>query len=474
MSKRQKLMMKRLDLSMKKNVFSGRFIVRNTLLFSSILLTLGLLIFTVSRIDFKAIFDAKNRNIKLTETAFLDTDLMNKNLYAMEESLKSDPNKSVVDIGTVSLSNDEVPDGDKFVVVVDSLNIRKNGDAEAEVIGHIYQGMTGYILENTDSEWAKVTSGGIEGYVAADYISTDAEVVADKALNSVAVIEENGVNVRKTPEVDGDAYIQASKGDEYPVLLALSTDEWAEVMLPNGMYGFINRDYVSIKSDTSIEAVSESFARDFDKNVAEFSVNGVMLAEEDEEDTDDLKNDTTEATTTSEASTASSEATTAVAVADTTTAVVVETTTQAVTETTTETTTVTTTETTTQVPAPSYGISEDDIAMMEAVMACECGNEPYDGQVALANIILNRWKDGRFGPTIHDVLYYPNQFSIVYSSAYQSYYVNRNANATTKAALQAALSGVNNIGSRLSYRAIWAYDPSSFPDAIVIGNHVFF
>lgn len=110
---------------------------------------------------------------------------------------------------------------------------------------------------------------------------------------------------------------------------------------------------------------------------------------------------------------------------------------------------------------------------MACVLTLECGNQCYEGQLAIANLIINRILSGRWGSTVHDVLYAENQFSVVYTTAYANCMVNGPQESCVQAVRDAA-SGNNNIGSYLSYRALWSVSPSNYTDYTIIQDHLFF
>lgn len=118
-------------------------------------------------------------------------------------------------------------------------------------------------------------------------------------------------------------------------------------------------------------------------------------------------------------------------------------------------------------------LSEADINLMASVMTLECGAESYEGQLAVANVILNRYLSGAYGSTMSDVCYAPNQFSVVTLPKFQSY-VQNGAQASCLQAAREALSGVNNIGSYTQFRPVSNVNPDNFSSYTVIGNHIFF
>ncbi|MBD5097526.1 MAG: cell wall hydrolase [Lachnospiraceae bacterium] len=118
-------------------------------------------------------------------------------------------------------------------------------------------------------------------------------------------------------------------------------------------------------------------------------------------------------------------------------------------------------------------LTEEEVREMACVLTLECGNQCYEGQLAIANLIINRVLSGRWGSTVHDVLYAENQFSVVYTTAYANCMANGPQESCVQAVRDAA-SGNNNIGSYLSYRALWSVSPSNYTDYTIIQDHLFF
>lgn len=58
-------------------------------------------------------------------------------------------------------------------------------------------------------------------------------------------------------------------------------------------------------------------------------------------------------------------------------------------------------------------ISEADFDLLVRLVAAEAGGEPYDGQVAVAAVVLNRMRSYKFPNTVPGVVYQENQFSSV-------------------------------------------------------------
>ncbi len=140
--------------------------------------------------------------------------------------------------------------------------------------------------------------------------------------------------------------------------------------------------------------------------------------------------------------------------------------------------------------------SYDEIWLLACIVKYESGWEPYEGKLAVANVVLNRVKDSRFPSTIKNVVYSRNQFTGV-SNGYggpSSYFANNYYNVPItngphnygqkvhpqecmRAAIE-ALCGINNIGDRLYFMSSQSAAKNNLPsygkDIHVIGNHWFY
>ncbi len=58
---------------------------------------------------------------------------------------------------------------------------------------------------------------------------------------------------------------------------------------------------------------------------------------------------------------------------------------------------------------------EDELNLLARLIAAEAGNEPYDGQVAVGAVVLNRVKNPSFPTTISSVIYEPWAFECVHN-----------------------------------------------------------
>ncbi len=60
-----------------------------------------------------------------------------------------------------------------------------------------------------------------------------------------------------------------------------------------------------------------------------------------------------------------------------------------------------------------YDYEPEDIELLARLISSEAPGQPYEGQVAVAAVVLNRVRDPRFPDTIREVIFQPGQFSVV-------------------------------------------------------------
>ncbi len=109
----------------------------------------------------------------------------------------------------------------------------------------------------------------------------------------------------------------------------------------------------------------------------------------------------------------------------------------------------------------------DDVTLLAALIYCEAGGEPYEGQLAVGAVVVNRLNAG-YASSISGVIYQPYQFSPASSGRLASALRSGSASASCVQAAQEALSGVSNVGSCKNFHR------ANGAAGTVIGNHVFF
>lgn len=117
------------------------------------------------------------------------------------------------------------------------LNIRKDPDGAANVVGTLSDGSACEILETLDG-WVKISSGEVEGYASSEYILTgdEAKEAAKALVKERAYITADNLNIRETPSTDGQIVGKCLQGELHEI-----------VGEENGWYkisgGYISADY---------------------------------------------------------------------------------------------------------------------------------------------------------------------------------------------------------------------------------------
>ncbi|MBQ7943532.1 MAG: cell wall hydrolase [Lachnospiraceae bacterium] len=113
--------------------------------------------------------------------------------------------------------------------------------------------------------------------------------------------------------------------------------------------------------------------------------------------------------------------------------------------------------------------AEGDRYLLANLIYCEAGGEPYEGQVAVGAVVMNRVLSSKFPDTIAGVIYQKNQFSPVKSGRLAAALAVNKATAKCYKAADEAMAGVTNVGQCLFFRT-----PKPGLTGISIGGHIFY
>ena len=119
----------------------------------------------------------------------------------------------------------------------------------------------------------------------------------------------------------------------------------------------------------------------------------------------------------------------------------------------------------------SSSVNSSDLNLLSRLVYGEARGEPYNGQVAVAAVVLNRVRNSSFPNTVAGVIYQRGAFDVVADGQ-----INLTPNDTAKKAAQDALNGWDP-----SNGAIYYFNPStatnkwiwSRPMTVTIGKHRF-
>lgn len=303
----------------------------------------------------------------------------------------------------------------KFVVNTEPyLEIYSADSIESEVAGKIYPA-SGGVVEEWGPEWTKVSSGNVTGYISTKDISIgyDAEKLAKEIGHHKVTVTVDSLNIRQEPNTDSEVLTTAIQSDSFPVVE--TGEEWTRIDYGNGE-GFVASEYVeeSIELDEAISIAEEEAAamEEMTASAAETETN---------EEMSDAKNSGKSADSVAASSPVSA--------------------------------------------------GSDEAYLLACMVYVESGAESYEGQLAVANVILNRVRDPRFDNTIAGVIYAPGQFPGAHNGVLDNVLASGPSESCIRAANE-ALAGVNNIGAYYYFNGY--VDTSSVSEYLVIGGHTFY
>ena len=95
--------------------------------------------------------------------------------------------------------------------------------------------------------------------------------------------------------------------------------------------------------------------------------------------------------------------------------------------------------------------SVDEQTLLAALIYCEAGGEPYEGQVAVGAVVVNRVKSGAFPGTVRDVIYQSGQFGPARTGKLDRVLANGSTTDSCYQAAAEALAGVSPVGGALYF-----------------------
>lgn len=112
---------------------------------------------------------------------------------------------------------------------------------------------------------------------------------------------------------------------------------------------------------------------------------------------------------------------------------------------------------------------EGDRYLLANLIYCEAGNQPYEGQVAVGAVVINRVLSSVYPDTVVGVIYQNKQFSPVGSGRLALALAEDRATQACYNAADAAMSGQTNVGTCVYFRT-----PIEGLSGIQIGGHIFY
>lgn len=111
--------------------------------------------------------------------------------------------------------------------------------------------------------------------------------------------------------------------------------------------------------------------------------------------------------------------------------------------------------------------SVSETALLAALIQAEAGSQPYEGQLAVGAVVMNRVRSGGYPNTVMGVITQPGQFPPATNGTVGAI-VSRGAKASCVRAAEAAINGETNVGGATHFGRVGK------AVGIVIGAHVFY
>lgn len=112
---------------------------------------------------------------------------------------------------------------------------------------------------------------------------------------------------------------------------------------------------------------------------------------------------------------------------------------------------------------------EGDRYLLANLIYCEAGNQPYEGQIGVGAVVINRVLSAVFPDTVVGVIYQNKQFSPVASGRLALALAEDRATQACYNAADAAMSGQTTVGSCVFFRT-----PIEGLSGLQIGGHIFY
>lgn len=285
-------------------------------------------------------------------------------------------------------------DGKVMAKVDESVSIRSDASTDATVIGKLFKGDAGEIVDQADG-WTMVQSGDVTGWISDDYLAfgQEAEERAKEDVAKVATVTTQTLKVRDAASTEAPVIDLIGRGETIEV--GEEEDGWLEIIYSDGDVNYVSSEYVEVdykygEAKTIEEIKAEEAAR--------------KAAEEKEKRTSNLG---------------------------------------------------------------AIAASGDEMLLLASLIQAEAGGEPYEGQLAVGAVVMNRVRSGAYPGTIADVISAPGQFGPAATGRVAAI-MAAGPRASCVQAAQAALNGETTVGSLTHFRRAGGID------GLIIGNHVFY
>ena len=272
--------------------------------------------------------------------------------------------------------------------IEDSLNVRVEPDAEADLAGKLEKGDRATVLE-IGEEWTKIESGELVGYVKNEYCIYGMEALAYAKANcdTIATTMAEGLRIRAEMNTSSKIMKRLEEGDTMVVDTSAEVEDgWVAVKYKDKTC-YVSAEYVTVSlkvgTGMTIEEIEEQRRKEAEAKAAAEEAKKQAAAQQ-----------------------AANEAAAA---------------------------------------------NVDDLTLMAAIIYCEAGAESYETQLAVGAVIMNRVQSVGYPNTLHGVIYQRGQFGPARTGKLARVIAQGKATSSCYQAAQEALNGADNTGGCLYF-----------------------
>lgn len=265
--------------------------------------------------------------------------------------------------------------------VEEYVNVRVEPSTESAIAGKLEKGDRATVLE-IYAGWTKIQSGNLVGYVRTDYCIFGLEALAYAKANcrTIATTTTDGLRIRQTMSTDSKIIKRLDEGDKLVVDTGAVTDPGWVAVRHNDTTYYVSADYVTVSLEVGT---------------------GLTTAEIEAIAREEAERKAREEQAKKEAAE--------------------------------------------KLAASNAAVKDvDDLTLMAAIIYCEAGAEPYETQLAVGAVIMNRLQSGRYADTLYGVIYQKGQFTPAGNGKLARVIAQGRATESCYKAARAALAGEDN------------------------------
>ena len=271
--------------------------------------------------------------------------------------------------------------------VEEYVNVRVEPSTEAAIAGKLEKGDRAAVLEK-GAEWTKIKSGNLVGYVSNQYCIYGEEALAYAKANcpTIATTTTDGLRIRQSMSTDSKIIKRLDEGARLVVDTNAATEEGWLAVKYNDSTYYVSAQYVTVALEVGT---------------------GITTAEIEAIAREEAERKAREEQARKEAAE--------------------------------------------KVAASNAAVKEvDDLTLMAAIIYCEAGAEPYEAQLAVGAVIMNRLERG-YASTLYGVIFQKGQFTPARNGKLARVIAQGKASASCYEAARAALAGEDNTDGCLRF-----------------------